>query len=883
MDAERPSHVAPTESDALQTTPTVSSTPSLTPTERNAQSIAPPTTTDLASILDVMRTMMVDRERREREIVEERQKQDAERELERQKQEALRVEERRRYEEESERRIAAMNKQMEMLQSVVLGHADKDAKRDSDSIKLTRLTEADDIESYLTTFERMMKAYEVDTTRWAFKLAPQLTGRAQQAYAALDPSDAECYTTVKAAILRRYNINAETYRQRFRSFKNKAGQTPTEIATRLTDLASRWLKDCSTAEEVQDAVVKEQLLATFPEDIRMWVKERKLKTTTEAAQLAEDYLQARPAGTSKHERLPTGPCPRCGEYGHWARYCPTNPKPENPMHPKAHGSRQQQTRHSEQSGESKGQHTHGGKTSERGSRTSDTVKCYTCHEKGHLSYNCPQKALFSNEAPAETRKLQQERAYRRGVINGVYCMDIVVDTGANKTLVRGDLVTPDDIIDGEVTIQCAHGDSVSYPLAAVKIKLEGKDIITHAAVAKSLPVAALLGWDVPELRELINPTLDGEREGTANALAVVTRRQKKNQDTMPVATDPSVISNETTMDPVRSTENEDPNSTAEDPLVTTVDDAESSQEAIETPTEHDTACTIEFDIDDSLFSPPGPDKQMLTRSQKRATRRQYRTPDVNEALPESFQSLNISAEQIRTLQQEDPTLEHARQIAEGECSAIAGWKFFKRDGLLYRRYHKPGNSDTSTGVEQLVLPTTCRQPVMQLAHDIPMAGHLGRRKTAERILQRFYWPGIYRDVRDHCRSCEKCQKSSPRGIRRAPLIPLPIIDTPFKRIAMDIVGPLPRSTSGKRFILVICDYGPRYPEAIALRSIDAHRIAKELISFFARVGVPEEILTDQGTNFTSQLLQEVYRLLRIKNNALPPSDRRSRRAIQPHA
>ena len=81
---------------------------------------------------------------------------------------------------------------------------------------------------------------------------------------------------------------------------------------------------------------------------------------------------------------------------------------------------------------------------------------------------------------------------------------------------------------------------------------------------------------------------------------------------------------------------------------------------------------------------------------------------------------------------------------------------------------------------------------------------------------------------------------------------------------MDIVGPLPRSSSGKRFILVVCNYATRYPEAIPLRTIDANRIASELVKLFARVGVPEEILTDQGTNFTSQLLQEIYRLLRIK-------------------
>jgi transposase InsO family protein len=86
------------------------------------------------------------------------------------------------------------------------------------------------------------------------------------------------------------------------------------------------------------------------------------------------------------------------------------------------------------------------------------------------------------------------------------------------------------------------------------------------------------------------------------------------------------------------------------------------------------------------------------------------------------------------------------------------------------------------------------------------------------------------------------------------------MDEPFIRIAMDIVGPLPRSSSGKRYIL---DYATHYPEAVALRTIDANDVAEELLAL-SRVGVPQEILTDQGTNFTSQLISEVYRLLHIK-------------------
>ena len=80
---------------------------------------------------------------------------------------------------------------------------------------------------------------------------------------------------------------------------------------------------------------------------------------------------------------------------------------------------------------------------------------------------------------------------------------------------------------------------------------------------------------------------------------------------------------------------------------------------------------------------------------------------------------------------------------------------------------------------------------------------------------------------------------------------------------MDIVGPLPRSSSGKRYNLVVCDYATRYPEAIPLKSIHAPRIAEQLVTLFSHFGVPGEILTDQGSNFTSQLLTQIYHMLHV--------------------
>ena len=80
---------------------------------------------------------------------------------------------------------------------------------------------------------------------------------------------------------------------------------------------------------------------------------------------------------------------------------------------------------------------------------------------------------------------------------------------------------------------------------------------------------------------------------------------------------------------------------------------------------------------------------------------------------------------------------------------------------------------------------------------------------------------------------------------------------------MDIVGQLPRSKRGNQYILVVWDYATRYPEAMAIRKIDAGVVAEKLIQIFSRVGIPREILLDQGTNFMSQLLKELYNLLHI--------------------
>ncbi|KAL1263574.1 hypothetical protein QQF64_006313 [Cirrhinus molitorella] len=153
---------------------------------------------------------------------------------------------------------------------------------------------------------------------------------------------------------------------------------------------------------------------------------------------------------------------------------------------------------------------------------------------------------------------------------------------------------------------------------------------------------------------------------------------------------------------------------------------------------------------------------------------------------------------------------------------------------------------------------------MELAHAHPMAGHLGTANTIQRLRDRFHWPGLDGDVKSFCQACPTCQRTAPRMPPPSPLIPLPIIEVPFERIGMDLVGPLPKSARGHEHILVVVDYATRYPEAIPLRKATAKNIAQELFLLCTRVGIPTEILTDQGTPFMSRLMADLCRLLRVK-------------------
>lgn len=185
-----------------------------------------------------------------------------------------------------------------------------------------------------------------------------------------------------------------------------------------------------------------------------------------------------------------------------------------------------------------------------------------------------------------------------------------------------------------------------------------------------------------------------------------------------------------------------------------------------------------------------------------------------------------------------------------------------RNRLLSRRWE----SDDGKSIRwQLVLPEEYRRDVVNELHGGSAGGHLGLRKTLAKVKLRYYWPGMTADVRSHLRCCELCQRRKSPSKRRVAPLQQYRVGAPVERVALDLLGPLPRSDSGNVWVLVVGDYCSKWMEAFPLPDAKAETVAAKFVSeFVCRFGVPQELHSDQGTNFESAVFAEMCRLLGIR-------------------
>ena len=112
-----------------------------------------------------------------------------------------------------------------------------------------------------------------------------------------------------------------------------------------------------------------------------------------------------------------------------------------------------------------------------------------------------------------------------------------------------------------------------------------------------------------------------------------------------------------------------------------------------------------------------------------------------------------------------------------------------------------------------MVPSKFRSKLLSLAHEDHLSGHFGLNKTLGKLTENFYWSRMKKDCKRYVNTCHTCQVVGKpnKKIPKAPLLPLPIVDEPFKEVQIDVVGSLPKTKSGNEYILTIIDKMTNYP------------------------------------------------------------------------
>ena len=157
-----------------------------------------------------------------------------------------------------------------------------------------------------------------------------------------------------------------------------------------------------------------------------------------------------------------------------------------------------------------------------------------------------------------------------------------------------------------------------------------------------------------------------------------------------------------------------------------------------------------------------------------------------------------------------------------------------------------------------------RATLLSETHDGKFAGHFGEQKVYNLLRKMYWWDGMRADIRRYCRSCLICATRKGTGrATRPPLQPISV-GGPFHRVGVDVLQ-LPKTFDGNCYVIVFADYLTKWEEAFPTNDQKAETIAKLFVeNIVCHHGVPEELLSDRGSNFLSELIQEVCELLGVK-------------------
>lgn len=181
-----------------------------------------------------------------------------------------------------------------------------------------------------------------------------------------------------------------------------------------------------------------------------------------------------------------------------------------------------------------------------------------------------------------------------------------------------------------------------------------------------------------------------------------------------------------------------------------------------------------------------------------------------------------------------------------------------------------GTGELNESNWKLCVAKPLRQRVLEENHSVVTAGHLGIKKTINRIQRKYYWPRLKPDVIRFINQCEECLAHKIPQKKPAGLMFSTKSQGPWDIVTIDFIGPLPRSTQGHQHVLVIQDKFSKWVECIPVRTATAAALKKALRDrILCHFGWPRLVITDNGSQFISNLFKMFLKRNGIKHQLTP--------------
>ncbi|XP_065894244.1 uncharacterized protein [Dysidea avara] len=694
-----------------------------------------------------------------------------------------------------------------------------------------------EVDKFFLHFEKVAQSLKWPKDSWTLLLQSGLVGKARAVYSALSIEESSEYETVKTSILKAYELVPEAYRQRFRDSKKTDKQTYVEFGREKEMLFDRWCLSKNVDKnyvQLRQLVLVEEFKNCLPTELKTYIDEQKGENLHQAAVLADDYtLTHKPVFRHQSRDLP----PHAGNRGYSS----------NPL--SGGGGSQASGRASDP-------------PVRRSQRFTTGPTCYYCKKKGHVMSECRAlerknhrvesdsliipKMVDVTDSVNETRNQgtsesvggTADEVLLPFVSRGFVCLEggtekvpinVLRDTGATQSLLLDSVLPFSDQTSAGVSVllQGVEMGVISVPLHVVSLQSDIVSGVVAVGLRPSLPVkgvSMILGNDLagdkvtgePRVSEVPCSITEAEQFSCFFPSCAVTRAMAKA--------------------------------------------AEKAADENNRPEEFSNGCREESVVINS------------------GTPSSHGVPEMN-SQPGCNHPLGLSPSRLVAEQERDFEIMNIKKgaLSEREAEKVPVCYFLNSGNVVMRKWRPPNvpASNEWSVVYQVVVPPPYRKDILVLAHDTPLAGHLGIAKTYRKVLGHFYWPGLHGDVKKFCKTCHVCQLAGKPNQHPpvSPLIPIPTMEEPFSRIIVDCVGPLPKTRAGNQYLLTIMCASTRFPEAIPLRNIKADKIVKALIKFFTFVGLPKVVQSDQGSNFMSGLFQSVMVQLgihQVKSTAYHP-------------